>query len=234
MKCSTCAVIACALAVTMARPAAQRVTLSTDLIKDWRAQQETMMRLADAMPESTFGFKPTPPQRSYGEQILHVAGANIMLMKFLGGKTSAPPITDKDLSTFGLKATSKADILQALKQSYEFGDAVLQRVLGRGARADDQGPAVDWRGDAGEDGVLHDGTHAGHLRPDGGVPAAQRHRASGESTRRGVTGLRRHGTRACRRSLLWIGMRRCVSAFAAVASISFAPRRRRPADTQSG
>jgi uncharacterized damage-inducible protein DinB len=146
MKWSICAVIACALAVTVARPAAQRVTLSTDLIKDWRAQQETMLRLADAMPESTFGFKPTPPQRSYGEQILHVAGANIMLMKFLGGKTSAPPITDKDLSTFGLKATSKADILQALKQSYEFGDAVLQEFPDEALVQTIKGPP--WIGEA--------------------------------------------------------------------------------------
>ncbi len=146
MRFSTCAVIACAVAVTMARPAAQRVTLSTDLIKDWRAQQETMLKLADAMPENTFGFKPTPPQRSYGEQILHVAGANIMLMKFLGGKTSAPPITDKDLSTFGLKATSKGDILQALKQSYEFGDAVLQEFSDEALVQTIKGPP--WIGEA--------------------------------------------------------------------------------------
>ncbi|MBM3772889.1 MAG: DinB family protein [Acidimicrobiia bacterium] len=146
MKRSTWVVIACALAVTMADPAAQRVTLSTDLIKDWRAQQETMMRLADAMPESAFGFKPTPPQRSFGEQVLHVAGANIMLMKFLGGKTSAPPIVDKDLSIFGLKATSKADILQALQQSYTFGDAVLREFPDDALVQTVQGPP--WIGEA--------------------------------------------------------------------------------------
>ena len=125
MKGSTCAAMACVLTVTVVQPAAQHVTLSTDLIKDWRSQQDTMMKIADAMPDDTFGFKATPPQRSYREQILHVAGANIMLMTFMAGKTAAPPITSTDLSTFGLKATSKADVLQALKQSYEFGDAVL-------------------------------------------------------------------------------------------------------------
>jgi uncharacterized damage-inducible protein DinB len=107
---------------------AQRVTLSSDLIKDWRAQQETMMKIADAMPDDKFGFKATPPQRSYGDQILHVAGANVMLMKFLGAKAAAPAITDADLTTFGLKATSKADYLQALKRSYEYGDAALHEL----------------------------------------------------------------------------------------------------------
>ncbi len=75
-----------------------------------------------------------------------MAGANIMLMKFLGGKTSAPPITDKDLSTFGLKATSKADILQALKQSYEFGDAVLQEFSDEALVQTIKGPP--WIGEA--------------------------------------------------------------------------------------
>ena len=49
MKGSTCAAIACVLTVTMVHPTAQRVTLSTDLLKDWRSQQETMLRIADAM-----------------------------------------------------------------------------------------------------------------------------------------------------------------------------------------
>ena len=87
-------------------PSAQSVTLATDLMKDWKAQKDTMMKIADAMPAETFGFKTTPPQRTYGEQILHVAGANIMLLKFLGGKTPAPPINAADLKVFGLTATA--------------------------------------------------------------------------------------------------------------------------------
>jgi uncharacterized damage-inducible protein DinB len=146
MKLSTCAVLTCVLAAMMAHPAAQRATLSNDFIKDWRAQQETMMKIADAMPPDKFGFKATPPQRSYGEQILHIAGANIMLMKFLGAKVVAPPINDTDLSTFGLTATSKPDILQALKQSYEFGDAVLREFPDEALLQTIKGPR--WIGEA--------------------------------------------------------------------------------------
>lgn len=120
-------VLAAALVISMtARPAAQRATLSADLLKDWSAQRETMARIADAMPEEKFSFRATPPQRTYGEQILHVAGANILLMGFLGGKTAAPPISISDRSTFGLKATSKAEIVKALADSFDYGDAVLK------------------------------------------------------------------------------------------------------------
>jgi len=44
-----------------------------DLIKDWQGQKEMLLQLAKAMPAKKFGYKPTPRQRTYGEQILHVA-----------------------------------------------------------------------------------------------------------------------------------------------------------------
>ena len=56
---------------------AQTPTIAGELLKDWQAQKETMMKIADAMPADKFGYKSTPPQRSYAEQILHVAGANV-------------------------------------------------------------------------------------------------------------------------------------------------------------
>src|SRR6266446_3300074 len=112
---------------TMSRLSAQSVTLASDLMKDWKAQKETMMKIADAMPEEKFGFKATPPERSYAEQILHVAGANIMLMRFLGPKATSPiTINGADLSTFGIKASSKAEVLKVLSDSYDYGEAVLK------------------------------------------------------------------------------------------------------------
>ena len=59
---------------------AQTPSIASDLLKDWQAQKETMMKIADAMPAEKFGYKSTQPQRSYGEQILHVAGANVELL----------------------------------------------------------------------------------------------------------------------------------------------------------
>ena len=175
------------VAITAAKPAAQGVTLAGDLIKDWKAQKDTMLRIADAMPEDKFGFRPTVPQRSYGEQILHVAGANIMLMKFLGAKATAPPINDADLKVFGLKAISKADILNALGDSLRLWRGGAEGVRGCVVDPDDQGTTVDWRSHAGKDGVLHARTHAGYLRADGGLFAAQRDRAAREPRRRRLT-----------------------------------------------
>jgi hypothetical protein len=74
--------------------------------------------VAEAMPEDKFGFKPTPAQQSFGERIMHVAGIDVKLLSTLGGKTPAPMLN--------MQATSKADVIAALRQSMDFGAAVIK------------------------------------------------------------------------------------------------------------
>ena len=112
-----CVLVAAALVATRSTAFAQ-ATIYGDLTKDWAAQKDTIVKIANAMPEDKFGFKPTPAQRSYGEQILHVAQVNMMLLSALGGKTTAPPVN--------LKATSKADIVKAMSDSFDHGAALLK------------------------------------------------------------------------------------------------------------
>ena len=78
--------------IGIGHPTAQTATLSGDLLTDWRQQKRMMMGIAEAMPEEMFSFKPTEAQRTYAEQILHIAGANVYLMQHLGGAASAPEV----------------------------------------------------------------------------------------------------------------------------------------------
>jgi len=105
---------------------AQTATLSGDLLADWRQQKRMMIGIAEAMPEEAFGFKPTDAQRTYAEQILHIAGANVYLMQHLGGAAAAADVDTTDFTVFGLSATSKTDVLAALGAGYDYGIAVLQ------------------------------------------------------------------------------------------------------------
>src|SRR5262245_58124446 len=118
--------VAVVMLLTAATPGAQTTTLSADLMKDWRVQRETMMRIAETMPDDKFGYKSTPPQRSWGEQILHVAGGNIFLMRFVNARAAAPAINQSDMVVFGLKASTKAEYLKALADSFDYGEAVLK------------------------------------------------------------------------------------------------------------
>jgi uncharacterized damage-inducible protein DinB len=93
-------------------------TVRGDLIKDWTNQKETLMKIADAMPEDKFGYKSTPPQRTYAEQIMHIATVNVSLLKLVGGAAPVPTFTAETAKT-------KAEILKALGDSYDYGIALL-------------------------------------------------------------------------------------------------------------
>jgi len=103
---------------TASAPAGSATVLG-DLLKDWQGQKETMMKIADAMPEDKFGYKSTPPQRSYGEQVMHIATVNVDILKWVGGQAPAPSLTAESAKT-------KADMLKALAESYDYGTALLK------------------------------------------------------------------------------------------------------------
>lgn len=97
---------------------AQTASLHAELLKDWTELKPVMMAIAAAMPEEKFTYKSTPAQRDYGQQIMHVATANMAYLRFFGGKAAAP--------AFNRNATSKAEIVQALAASFDFGDALIR------------------------------------------------------------------------------------------------------------
>ncbi len=100
----------------MSQPSTGQAAILSDLLKDWQAQKKTMMDIGNAMPEDKFGYKSTPAQRSFGEQIMHVVQVNGVLLKVIGGKAAAPAAQE---------AKSKAEILKALNDSYDYGTALL-------------------------------------------------------------------------------------------------------------
>jgi uncharacterized damage-inducible protein DinB len=106
------------VAVLGAARAVPAQTLAADMLKDFQQQKAQIVAIADAMPEAMFGYKSTPAQRSYGEQVMHIVQVQQGLLGTLGAKTPAP--------TINMKATSKADIMTALNQSYTYGEAVFK------------------------------------------------------------------------------------------------------------
>src|SRR5258708_15416869 len=115
----TMAVIAAVLAMSAPKSSAQTASIHADLMKDWSEMKDRMAKIAEAMPEGKFTYKATPPERSYGDQILHIAQANVRLLKSLGGKAPAPT---GDMT----KLTKKADIIKAMNDSFDYGTALIK------------------------------------------------------------------------------------------------------------
>jgi len=68
---------------------------------------------ADQMSEADYAFKATPAVRSFGQILAHVADANNMFCSSVLGEANPAPGIEKT-------KTSKADIVAALKASYEY------------------------------------------------------------------------------------------------------------------
>jgi DinB superfamily len=137
--------------------------------------EKEFVDLAEAMPEDKYSFVPAQGEfakvRSFGDQVKHVAESN---WYFFGG----PNITEDQLKSKSdaiEKLTSKADILQALKDSFK-----QAHVLVYGTTADNAFTTTAHGTRAGMTsfGLAHLMDHYGqlvvYLRMNGIVPPASR------------------------------------------------------------
>jgi uncharacterized damage-inducible protein DinB len=96
---------------------AAQASIRDGALQDWTRLKDTMMKISEAMPEDKFGYRATRAQRTWAEQILHVAEANVNQIGRLGATAMAPVIN--------MKATSRGEILKALADSFDYGTAAL-------------------------------------------------------------------------------------------------------------
>ena len=84
-----------------------------DMSKGW------LIRSAEQMSEANFAFQPTTEVRTFGQLIGHVANANYLFCSTAKGETN-PNTGDFE------KTTSKAALVQALKDAFAYCDAAYQ------------------------------------------------------------------------------------------------------------
>jgi uncharacterized damage-inducible protein DinB len=122
------AVMAVATLLT-ARAAAQTVDPMAATVAPLLTMIERdFVSLADAMPAEKYGFKPTSGEfkgvRSFGEQVKHVACANVAFYNEIEKKT--PP---EHCETGGPSpAKTKAELMQYLRESFAYAGRVLRTM----------------------------------------------------------------------------------------------------------
>lgn len=117
----------------MKRSAVLAMTLAALLIPSLSAQESLSMaaavkqnynqlkglltRAAEEMPEEGYSFKPTEAERNFGGWVAHVADAQMNTCSGIAGARKSIDATSK---------TSKADLLAALKESFDACDPVFE------------------------------------------------------------------------------------------------------------
>lgn len=129
MRTSSLAMIALILPVTLAaqqQPTANPIT--TALRNRTLFMQRNIAQAFDSIPESKFGYKPTPAQLSIGYIAQHIASDNYFFCNNLGAMKATQSAKDTTTSD-DIKATWPKDTLVAkLKASFTFCENALGQL----------------------------------------------------------------------------------------------------------
>lgn len=128
--------------------------------------KNNLLKAADKMPDDAYDFKPTPEQRNFGGWVAHLADAQTGGCSRINGTPKTPSASSK---------TSKADLVAALKDSFDTCDAAYNGLTEANANDTVQsfrGPTTRLAALFGN--LTHDsegyGTMAVYLRLKGIVP----------------------------------------------------------------
>jgi uncharacterized damage-inducible protein DinB len=91
------------------------------VLDSWNDIGRKLIAMAEDFPEDKYDFKPTPAQRSFAEQLLHMANANYFFTDPAMGKPM-PKEEDPKRSDF----KTKADIVAFVKKSFADGAAAIK------------------------------------------------------------------------------------------------------------
>lgn len=131
MKSLRIAIAGLALPVALAaqQPAAPQANPMTAAFKTRIATfHHNIAQAFDSIPESKFGYKPTPAQLTFGYIAQHVASDSYVYCSNFGAMK--PTIDGKDTSTpDSVKATwPRAELVSKLKASFAFCDQAIEQV----------------------------------------------------------------------------------------------------------
>lgn len=110
--------LAAALAGGVSAQAADN-PLSTELKQNYDMRKNAILAEADRMPDSDYSFKATPAVGTFGSRVAHVADAQMMICSAVKGESKKADTAGK---------TSKADLMAALKASFDYCDPIYDSL----------------------------------------------------------------------------------------------------------
>jgi uncharacterized damage-inducible protein DinB len=130
------------------------------LLGAWNYEHGKIVAMAEDFPADKYDFKPNPAQRSFAEQLLHVAGAAQIVVSAATGQPVAEADPPRD------KFKTKAEVVAVLKKAVEEGAAAIKARGDAGLRMEFRSPWGNYMtrlSDFVYGMVVHAGEHYGQL-----------------------------------------------------------------------
>jgi len=112
-------VVALAVLLGAGGPAVAQTDIKAIVVKHLTTSRNFTLKVAEQMPEADYGFKLTPPQMSFGEQMAHLASDQANL---LAPFTNAKPSPGKPASM------SKKDVIAFVRQAFDQSIALVAKL----------------------------------------------------------------------------------------------------------
>jgi len=153
-------------------------TQSQEILMMWNAVGKKLVDMAEDFPEDKYDYKLQKDQRTFAENLLHVAAANYLLLSAVKGSPMGPG-GGEDFPRSEYK--TKADVVKILKQAVADGAALIKEQGDAGLSKETKFPfgnmmvraSFDWM-----EAIEHMGEHYGQLvgyyRANNMVPPASR------------------------------------------------------------
>lgn len=102
---------------------AQAQTSPADWAKEWERAKAYTLEYLNAMPETGYGFKPTPEMRSFADQMLHLTDANYMFTSAALGEKSPVGGLEKSVTD-----KSKENITKLVVAGYDYVISTVNKM----------------------------------------------------------------------------------------------------------
>ncbi len=114
----------CCLAVYLLSPSTGRAQalssedIKSQLAKEWQRAKDYTVEYLNTMPSNKYSFKAVDSIRSFAQQMLHLASANLFLMSTATGQT--PPAWSKSKLEQSETAQGKDSVMYYVTTSYDY------------------------------------------------------------------------------------------------------------------
>jgi hypothetical protein len=171
-----------------AQAPAAAASASQEVLRMWNATGQKVIAVAEDFPEDKYDFKVQKDQRSFAENLLHIAGTDYVLMSAVKGSQMGPGGGENPPRS---EYRTKADVVKLVKQAVADGAALIKEQGDAGLGQVVKYPYANMMVHADFnwlDAIEHTGEHYGQLvvyyRANNMVPPASRPQPSVDKSQR--------------------------------------------------
>lgn len=122
--CVLLVVVACLVAIVASAQEPPKAGFRAWAYRELSDVENKLVKLAEAMPQEKYTWRPGEGVRSVSEVYMHVAAGNFSISRFIGAQVPA----GYDPRTFEKSATEKAKVVETLKQSFEHSRQAINKL----------------------------------------------------------------------------------------------------------